>query len=148
MSDNLELLEEQFSYDQWRVLLNEINYYFVPSISTKTDLDIYAAKLASNANTLLMMEGNTRLGILVYYANSESKDFAFITLFLVWPQYVKNKIGKDLMISFIKQMKDKGISTISLEVHSNNIKAIEFYTKNNFILDKKSYETIFFKLNL
>lgn len=147
MSDNLELLEEQFSYDQWRVLLNEINYYFVPSISTKTDLDIYAAKLASNANTLLMMEGNTRLGILVYYANSESKDFAFITLFLVWPQYVKNKIGKDLMISFIKQMKELGIKKIELEVHSENIKALEFYYKNNFILDKITETTSFLKMS-
>ena len=148
MSDNLELLEEQFSYDQWKVLLNEINDYFVPSISTKTDLDIYAAKLAANANTLFMMERETRLGILVYYANSESKDFAFITLFLVWPQFVKNKIGKDLMVSFIKKMKERGIKSISLEVYAKNTKAIEFYYKNNFILDKISNNTYFLKLNL
>lgn len=148
MLDNLELLEEQFSYDQWRILLNEINDYFVPSISTKTDLDIYAAKLAANANALMMMEGKTRLGMLVYYANSENKDFAFITLFLVWPQFIKNKIGKDLMISFIKQMKELGIKKIALEVHSENIKALEFYYKNNFILDKTSTTTSFLKLSI
>jgi ribosomal-protein-alanine N-acetyltransferase len=57
---------------------------------------------------------------------------ARIVMISVLPEYQRQKTGTILLNMLIKKLKNKNISKISLEVRTDNIKAISFYRNHQF----------------
>jgi ribosomal protein S18 acetylase RimI-like enzyme len=76
----------------------------------------------------------------------ESDDAPTIYIIAANPNY-KNGAGKKLLEEFEKDIKLMNYNMYTLSVRKGNIRAINFYKRNNFVLDSESKESYkFFKL--
>ena len=71
-------------------------------------------------------------GWLRSYTFRIEKLFSQLDNMYVKEEFRHHGIGKKLMDEFIKWSKEKGVSVIRVEAVYENIKALEFYRKNNF----------------
>ena len=65
---------------------------------------------------------------------------AKILMLSVLEKHRRQKIGTALLNQLIKTIKEEKIPEIDLEVRTDNIKAIKFYKKNNFIVTDKQIQ--------
>ncbi len=64
---------------------------------------------------------------------------ARILMIGIYPYYERRGIGSNLMDAFIKQSLRKNVKLIQLEVRTHNQKAIQFYIRRKFIINKTLY---------
>jgi ribosomal protein S18 acetylase RimI-like enzyme len=73
----------------------------------------------------------------------EKDDVALLSSIAVLPEYHNKRIGEKLVVEFIREMKNKGASEVTLTTDKlNNERVIRFYQKMGFKIDRafKSYE--------
>lgn len=80
---------------------------------------------------------NKIIGIILY---SIIYDRAELNYIVVLEKYRHQKIGEELLEKCLKDLKNKAVENITLEVNKNN-KAVQFYLKNGFIIKaiRKNY---------
>jgi carbamoylphosphate synthase large subunit/ribosomal protein S18 acetylase RimI-like enzyme len=113
-------------------LLNEFDYVFKPSISSRIkDFDTYADKLHNNALVYAAKDGKN-IGFIAFYANDEAAKTAYLVFLGVLPSARNKKVGKALLGQCLKTAQEKDMSFIKLEVRNHNEHAIKFYKLNGF----------------
>jgi len=114
-------------------LLNYLNSSYVPPLDRQIDLKIYAKKLKEKSEILYFNIEDKCIGILAYYLRDK---VCFITSISIHKDYHGNGYGKLYFNYFIDKIRKKSVKEIILEVHPINIRAIGFYEKYGFSLNK------------
>ena len=113
-------------------ILEKLDDYYIPPISSQVELSEYAEKIRLNAEILVIKYNKNTVGISAVYCNDYDDYTAFITTIGMMDKYQGQGLGKKLLEKSIDLAKSKGMRKIKLEVHENNNTAISFYKRNNF----------------
>ena len=109
--------------------IREIDYEFVPSLSTKVDICAWAIKLDLLAINLASLDslGNIE-ALLSFYTNEES----YITFFAVSKEHRRKGFGSKLLDVCIQECKKEQSSSIKVETWLSNKKATDLYLSKDF----------------
>lgn len=109
---------------------------FVPPLSGRVDVCVYAQKIASKAVRFEAWSGDTLVGLVAAYCNDQEKRAAYITSVSVLKTWTGKGIATRLVGQCVEHAKRSGMRQISLEVASGNTPAIKLYKKNGFVAGK------------
>lgn len=126
--------EESISYVNVCDLLNQFGDNFNPRLSDELDIELYARKLADHAHFLLCYDNDALVGFTAYYKNKNIAQL-YVTLVCVNRQYQRKGLGQ-LMFNHLSDLSDKGWNSIGLEVNKSNIKGLNFYIKQHFLIQE------------
>ncbi|MFH5886169.1 GNAT family N-acetyltransferase [Halalkalibaculum sp. DA3122] len=115
-------------------VLEKLDDHYTPPISSLVDLTTYAGKIVQNAEILFIKSGTKTVGMSAVYCNDYDNYTAFITTIGMIKEYQGQGLGKKLLEKSIELARSEGMREIKLEVHKDNISAINFYKRNYFIV--------------
>lgn len=101
-------------------------------------IEQYADKLSQYANFYLGIEDDTHFGIVVFYANNTDTKTAYISLIGIKENTQKKGLGCWLLSQCEEKSRQSGMTSIMLEVDSDNESAICFYKKNGYVTGEKT----------
>lgn len=130
---NFSSIEQIFAH------LKACDTFFVPKLSSYVSIEAYSEKLFDKAVRIECFEENELLGLLAFYVNLDSNS-CFITNVSVDKKLKGKKIGDSLIFELDNYCLENNINHIQLEVRKENVKAIYFYKKHNFVLLKESID--------
>jgi ribosomal protein S18 acetylase RimI-like enzyme len=117
--------------------LKNVEELFVPPLNTYVNLEDYSRKLSTKAYTIEILFDNNLVGLVAYYNNDQ---YLYLSNISIDKEYLKNGYGTILINKLIEKSllyKKK----ILLEVNKENIKAVRFYKKHGFIVNKTIHDT-------
>jgi ribosomal protein S18 acetylase RimI-like enzyme len=109
--------------------LKKCDMYFMPKLSSYTNIETYSKKLVEKASRLEIWHDSSLIALLAYY---KKLDTLYITNLSVDYNFQRNALGFNLLTYFIKKYKQSNMLNISLEVFIENKKALKFYQLNGF----------------
>jgi len=113
---------------------------FIPSLGSYVDIGEYAEKIYNNAISFTKHEDGKLVGLVASYDVKLEKK-GWITNVSVDPNYQSKGIAQDLLKQCVGYFKDKEYNMIGLEVFKENLRAINFYKRNGFIIGKEIKNT-------
>ena len=113
---------------------------FIPPLDSYTNIGEYAAKLHKNAILFTKHEDSKLIGLIASYEVKVEKK-GWITNVSVDPNHQSQGIAHDLLKQCVEYFKDKEYNIIGLEVFKENLRAINFYKRNGFIIEKEIKNT-------
>jgi len=122
--------------------------HFVPPLSEKIDIQVYAQKLKGNAHLFEAWSENVLAGFVAVYINNDVEKTAFISNVSIEDIYKRKGITSELMQRCLAFVKQNGYNKIILEVNEKNEAAVALYIKFGFILLSRKNNSIFMQLNL
>lgn len=128
--------------------LEKCDALFVPALSSKVDLTIYADKLTNNAQTFEAWYDVALIGVIAAYFNDLQTKTGFITSVSVLEKYNNQGIATQLMKLTKEYAIQNGFEKIQLEVHPENENAIRFYTKEAFKITTKETTSIIMEYDI
>lgn len=128
--------------------LQEADDHFIPSLSDKVDIEVYARKICDHAETIEAWQENTLIGLLAVYLNNVKYSSAYITSVSILKSFHGAGIAKELMDHCINLAKRLNFDEVSLEVDRENGRAISFYHKIGFSERHRNDQSIFMSHNL
>lgn len=105
---------------------------FIPPLSTRVNLQQYAAKLAEHAVRFEAWADGGLAGLLAAYCNDQDSSLAFITNVSVLGQWQQQGIANELVRQCVHYVKTAAMRGIRLEVEKTNTQAINLYLKHGF----------------
>ena len=111
---------------------------FSPPLDSKVNLIEYSEKLIRNSIMICTRENKKIRGLLAFYANDRTIDYAYISLICVSKGWERKGIGTRLINECILYVRKKGYNSIKLEVNMKNQNAFIFYTKLGFQTEKQN----------
>jgi ribosomal protein S18 acetylase RimI-like enzyme len=121
---------------------------FVPRLSEKTDITLYAEKIAENSVTFEAWIHEELVGLIAAYFNDVNGLSGFITSVST----LKKHAGKGIASALMKMCVDYAVShqfaEILLEVFKENKAAIQLYKKHNFYQTEIKGDSIIMKKDL
>lgn len=122
-----------YNINEIRKVIHDFDKVFKPALSEKIkDLDEYAEKLYKNAMFFVAVKENKYIGFVAFYANDTKDNVAYLTQIGVNEKSQDRSVGKSLLDLCIRISKNKGMTSMKLEVFNYNIKGIKFYQKHGF----------------
>jgi len=109
---------------------------FIPPLETYVDISEYAEKLAKNAVTFEAWNNNQLVSLIACYLNDKVNNKGFISSVSTIPSFQGKGIISKLLQNLIQYAKSQNFSCLLLEVKKINNKAISFYIKKGFKIDK------------
>jgi ribosomal protein S18 acetylase RimI-like enzyme len=116
--------------------LSHCDIDFVPPLSGRVEIKVYARKIASKATRFEAWLDGKLIGLVAAYCNDKGKRSAFITSVSVLREWRGKGIAARLMSQCIEHAKVYGMREICLDVASYNTSAIMLYEKNGFVVGK------------
>lgn len=104
-------------------------------------------KINQKGKFIFAYDGNP-LGYCAFYANDAERRTAYISLIAVLPEYQKMHIGTELLKKSFEMMRTYGMEHCMLEVRKNNKNAIQFYNKNQFVVEEERLESYLMRCEL
>lgn len=105
---------------------------FVPSLDSYVDIPSYAIKLEKFADTFEAWYKSELICLIACYLNDRERGDGFITNVSTIKHFQGKGIARKILVDLFNYATQKNFNTLSLEVHKNNLKAIDFYTKIGF----------------
>lgn len=147
-------MKKAFTFNTNKIDLESIHSYLVernndfsPPLSAKVDLYKYASKMFNNATIYTVDYQDSIIGMTGCYTNNFQTLEAYITNTSIHPSYYGTGLATELMKYCIKDVSSKGFKTIKLEVHKENLRAINFYKKMGFeIIEDDSKSSNFYMI--
>jgi ribosomal protein S18 acetylase RimI-like enzyme len=112
--------------------LQACDHLFPGSLSSRVELGAYADKIFNKAQSFEAWNQDELVGLIAAYHNDE-KQLVYITSVSVLEDFAGQGIAKQLLKHVIDFAKENNASTIELEVHKTNEKALTLYQSNGFI---------------
>ena len=112
--------------------LRRCNEAFIPPLSRRVDIDVYAAKLAAHA-VRFEAWADELVGLLALYCNDPARGTAYMTNVSVLPEWHRRGLGSKLVRSCIAHAQAEEFERIELEVDPANARAIAFYSAKGFV---------------
>ena len=114
---------------------------FVPPLSTRVDLAVYAKKLTRHAILYESWSGGDLIGLVAMYCNKETNS-AFISNVNVKQKFARYGIASELVRRSIEHASSSGMQQVTLQVAISNLKAIKLYEKIGFDFFSESASTM------
>ena len=105
---------------------------FVPSLSSRINIDDYAVKIHKLSKMFEAWGEGELLGLVATYCNSNERLTAFVTNVSVIPGWHGNGIANNLINQCMLVVSNLGFKSIELEVGVENEAAIALYSKHGF----------------
>jgi GNAT superfamily N-acetyltransferase len=106
--------------------------YFVPPLSSRVDIEAYAAKIASQSERFEAWAGPALAGLVAAYCNDPSRHAAFITSVSVLPERRGAGIATRLLRDCIEHARGAGFTLLGLRVGRSQTTAMRLYGKCGF----------------
>jgi 2-polyprenyl-3-methyl-5-hydroxy-6-metoxy-1,4-benzoquinol methylase/GNAT superfamily N-acetyltransferase len=132
MSDPIRFAENSATEAQIAEHLLCCDADFVPRLSTRTPIAVYAQRIAGNAMRFEAWAGAALVGLVALYANDAQRRTAFVTNVSVLKQWRGRRIASQLLDRCLDHVKALGFERVELEVHGDHAAAIGMYRKKGF----------------
>lgn len=103
-----------------------------PDLKDEQRLSQLAEKWYTHAEFCLCRDNDMLVGIIVFYANSQDTNIAYIPHVYVSPEYRRNGLFSQMLKNVKAFVKRKGFGEIRLEVETKNETAQRSYQHNGF----------------
>lgn len=113
-------------------LLRRCDAAFVPPLSSRVDIDAYAAKIAANAVRFEAWDGGALVALLAAYCNDTAAGVAYVTSVSVAPELARRGIAGALLAECIRHARAAGMRQLALEVDAANTPALRLYRQHGF----------------
>ena len=120
------------------------NYFIIPITDRVKDLQQYSIKLSRNAYTYIIEKNDITLGIIIFYANDQINQTAYLTMIAVNKEYEGKGIGSALLEKCLELSREVGMKKLKLEVDIDNSNAILFYQRKGFDFTEKATDRTVF----
>jgi ribosomal protein S18 acetylase RimI-like enzyme len=121
---------------------------FKPPLTTRLDIETYAARLNKYAVHFCAVEKKNLVGFLGCYFNNPDKEYGFISTFSVAKEFQGKGIAKKLLDSAIEYGIKNRFRQTRLQVYVSNLKAIRLYSEYGFIEITRKTDLSEMSLNL
>ncbi|MFZ6733489.1 GNAT family N-acetyltransferase [Undibacterium sp. Ji42W] len=148
MNPAIQFSHNQASHQAIAAHLRQCDAAFVPSLSSRLNIDDYASKIISRAQRFEASASaeHELAGLVAMYCNDDSNDGckdtqhgrAFITNVSVLPTWQQQGIARALLKQALHYAKHCGCMQVELEVNTNNPTAIALYEKIGFVQHAKA----------
>lgn len=98
-----------------------------------SDLDEYVDKICRNATIISCYENGEFAGFIAYYNNDIDNILGYLTVLIIAKAYCSKGLGKILLESSFRDLKNRNFKKYRLEVLKENKKALNLYLKHGFI---------------
>jgi ribosomal protein S18 acetylase RimI-like enzyme len=112
--------------------LLDCNDKFIPPLSQRVEINIYAQKISTNADKFEAWQEDTLIGLLAVYCNDIEARKAFITIISVAEKFSNKGIASELLAKCIEYVRVINFEEITLEVSVQSVKARALYEKFGF----------------
>ena len=129
---NIEYKENKIDKKILHSFLIESDSEFDPVLSLRINLSDYAQKMIDNAKLFEAYMNGKLVALVAVYANDYIKKSAYITYVYCKKEYRCLGISNMLFIRIFSYLKQNSFQTVSLEVSSKNIPAVNLYKKFGF----------------
>lgn len=127
---------ERLEFEELCVFLHLQAEDSFPDLKDVDRLKMLAKKWSTNADCSTCRNDEGQLvGMIAFYANGQSVDFAYIPHVYVSSNYRKRGLFSRMLSNAEEYIKTKGFGKIKLEVHNSNSDAIRVYLNHNFMED-------------
>lgn len=120
---------------------------FIPVLSSRVDIKEYSDKIKKNSLCIEVWYENELIGLLSVYCNNPEIG-GFITSVSVLPDYQGNKIADILLHTAIQEISQRQCRSLTLEVHDENVRAMQLYKKYGFQVSQHDKQSILMMLDL
>lgn len=114
---------------------------FVPRLSGRLDIAAYADKIAGSAVTFEAWTDGRLVGLVAAYLNDPARQAGFVTNVSVEAPFMGRGVGAALLDACLARARTDGFERLTLEVDGDNRRAIRFYEKFGFVIQKAELET-------
>lgn len=132
MSSAVVFRDDAASAAQIATLLRRCDSAFIPPLSTRVELDAYAAKIAANALRLEAWHDTEPVALLAMYCNDVASGTAYITSVSVAPGHARQGIASALLTEARRRAAAVGMRRLALEVDANNHAALRLYQQHGY----------------
>ncbi len=129
-----------------KILLSCKDDFYSDEVKRESVLQELAGKYYNSAIFIVAEDVLNICGFIAFYANNLNTCQAFISSIVVRRKYQHMGIGKQLLKLAEDISLAHGMKTIALEVDKTNQKAIDFYTKHNYVFISPDSKTMLKKL--
>jgi ribosomal protein S18 acetylase RimI-like enzyme len=105
---------------------------FVPPLSERVEIGEYAAKIAANAVTVEAWSKSALVGLAAAYCNDTVQGVAHLTTVSVLPGWTSRGLAAQLVDACIECARDRKMRRVTLEVSTENGRAIRLYERAGF----------------
>lgn len=124
---------------KFKASIDDIKSYFIyndeiffEQMQSRLDITKFSEKIYHNAAQYWVFNNEKKIGFMAVYFNHPTREFGYITTISIIKEFQGIGLGKRLLEEAISHASENGFKKIRLQVHSNNIKAQNLYTKNGF----------------
>lgn len=114
--------------------LKVCDHSFIPTLSSRVDLNIFAKKLKDRAVLFEAWHHDLLIGLVSAYFNNLTDKISFINNVSVHPSFSGKGIASKLIENALKFASETNFYEIQLEVFSGNRRAIKLYENKGFTL--------------
>lgn len=132
MNASFRYLRDQATAAQVEQHLRACDRHFVPALSARVDLVVYAHKLAARASRFEAWLGDALVGLVAAYIEQPANGDSYISNVSVLPAFTGQGLAGKLLGQCIAGARQHGVSAIQLEVSAGNAAALRLYTKAGF----------------
>ena len=123
--------------------LHRCDDLFVPRLSERMDLDLYAEKIIDYSNRFEAWHKQELIGLVAAYTNDHESRIAYITNVSVLLEWQGQGIASRLLSDCMEHSGHNGFDGLVLEVHLSNMKAIALYQKLGFEKNRNAESFVF-----
>lgn len=106
---------------------------FIPSLTSRLSLELYASKIAARAMRIEAWADDNLIGLAALYCNECPEQAAFLTSISVLRSWQGKGLGHQLLHLGLARARDAGCTALRLEVDPRNTSALHLYARNGFI---------------
>lgn len=128
----VEIKIQKVSLIRIKKYLEENSSIFIPPLNTRIDIEEFSNKIYNNAIHFCAFDKDNLIGFLASYFNHPQKEFGYITTISVSLEYQNKGIASKLLTEAFNYARLNNFNNIRLEVHKNNLHAIDFYKMKGF----------------
>jgi ribosomal protein S18 acetylase RimI-like enzyme len=142
MTDSIELRVNSATATEIAAHLAKTDDAFLPRLSERVDINDYAMKIVENAERFEAWGGGSLIGLVAVYCNDAAARTAYITSVSVLAEYRNQGLASKLLVECVEFVKRKHLVGISLDVDSENQRAVELYEAKGFTVVDTTGRTI------
>ncbi len=121
---------------------------FVPTLSSRVDIDAYAARIVRHAERFEAWSDQQLAGLVAAYCNDAAGQTAFVTSVSVLPRQQGSGIASRLLQACIDHVGENGFERIELEVDASNSAATLLYQRRGFAITRAADRLLTMQLSV
>lgn len=145
-----EICEDRATEREILSHLEHCDARFVPPLSDRVDVSVYAARLHTNASRIEAWSDGCLIGLIAVYfgGDGSAESTAFVSNVSIEQNFLGHGLASALLENCIKRARAIGFRRLRLEVGANNMAARRLYEKHGFQDCAKRGDQILMQLNL